>query len=42
MISLTPHEEGQMVARQLILDAFHPVWSLDSKVQSVATLKNAC
>ena len=42
LISLTPHEEGQMVARQMVLAAFHPFCSLDSKVQSVATLKNAC
>lgn len=42
LISLTPHEEGQMVARQLVLVAGHPVCSLDSKVQSVAMLKNAC
>ena len=42
LISLTPHEEGQMVARRLVLAAGHPVFSLDSKVQSVATLRNAC
>ena len=42
LISLTPHEEGQMVARRLVLAAGHPVCSLDSKVQSVATLRNAC